>query len=626
MVEAAIGGAGTGMTPLAVGPFSGRIGPTRLIRRWGQVVRTWAKERFTGLGKPTVQFEEILHEFAQTIEVAGNAGAVEAALMRQARRMVPGCRLELIAGPALPDDQGPQGRSVDTINGGPEAPLILSHGQHGPTALDLPLRCGSACYGRLRIRMQRHGGGTVPAQTARRLTTLCTIAASTFERLGRAEEWPEHHDASDRTNHRGADLTAGGSPFADASAATARLHDATFLNAVLPFALSQARRHHEPLSLVCVAIDRLAGIQELLGRDTADQLVRSVAGTVASLIRGSDIIARLYDDRVVAVLPRAPGGGALHVAQRICQAVAANAHANCEIPNTTVSIGVATFPTSAENVFSLFDAADEALARAKPGTKPGVPCPSARGTHDPSGAAHGLCVVTTSPYLMNDDLVMGGIVRPGTPDTHDAVAWAYQAPLLTPVEHKGAQLIAAGDIGPGKRRHSPVEGHRTDRLGVFGDGDRRGGVTMLGEHERRAAGRGRDEQQGCVQAPGYQAGRLDDAFRDRLHASGPRDAVILAWAVSVAGRAGQFATDQVQGAPDLNSENNNLSASSAIWLIMATASTGYSPMAVSPESITASVPSSTALKTSLASARVGRLLDSMLLSIWVAVITGTRAR
>ena len=49
-------------------------------------------------------------------------------------------------------------------------------------------------------------------------------------------------------------------------------------------------------------------------------------------------------------------------------------------------------------------------------------------------------------------------------------------------------------------------------------------------------------------------------------------------------------------------------------------------MAVSPESITASVPSSTALKTSLASARVGRLELSMLLSICVAVITGTRAR
>ena len=35
------------------------------------------------------------------------------------------------------------------------------------------------------------------------------------------------------------------------------------------------------------------------------------------------------------------------------------------IGNITVSIGVATFPTSAENVFALFDAADLALAQAQ---------------------------------------------------------------------------------------------------------------------------------------------------------------------------------------------------------------------------------------------------------------------
>ena len=54
----------------------------------------------------------------------------------------------------------------------------------------------------------------------------------------------------------------------------------------------------------------------------------------------------------------------------------------------------------------------------------------------------------------------------------------------------------------------------------------------------------------------------------------------------------------------------------------ATASTGYSPTAVSPESITADVPSRIAFATSLASARVGSgwcIIDS---SICVAVITG----
>ena len=57
-------------------------------------------------------------------------------------------------------------------------------------------------------------------------------------------------------------------------------------------------------------------------------------------------------------------------------------------------------------------------------------------------------------------------------------------------------------------------------------------------------------------------------------------------------------------------------------LIILTAPTGYFPTAVSPESITASEPSSTALATSLASARVGDgfvIIDS---SICVAVITG----
>ena len=53
---------------------------------------------------------------------------------------------------------------------------------------------------------------------------------------------------------------------------------------------------------------------------------------------------------------------------------------------------------------------------------------------------------------------------------------------------------------------------------------------------------------------------------------------------------------------------------------------GYSPTLVSPDSITASAPSSTALATSLASARVGAgevIIDS---SIWVATMTGLALR
>jgi diguanylate cyclase (GGDEF)-like protein len=83
------------------------------------------------------------------------------------------------------------------------------------------------------------------------------------------------------------------------------------------------------------------------------------------MIRSSDIIARLDDDRIVAVLPRAPRGGAMHVAEKICAAVQANRPDDCELPPVTVTIGVATYPSCADNVYSLFDAADEALAWAQ---------------------------------------------------------------------------------------------------------------------------------------------------------------------------------------------------------------------------------------------------------------------
>ena len=56
--------------------------------------------------------------------------------------------------------------------------------------------------------------------------------------------------------------------------------------------------------------------------------------------------------------------------------------------------------------------------------------------------------------------------------------------------------------------------------------------------------------------------------------------------------------------------------------IVRTASTGYAPIAVSAESITAEVPSRIAFATSLASARVGSACSTIDSSICVAVITG----
>jgi diguanylate cyclase (GGDEF)-like protein len=143
------------------------------------------------------------------------------------------------------------------------------------------------------------------------------------------------------------------------------LHDATFLNAVLPYALGQAQRHGESLSILCVAVDRLSGIQELLGAGRADHAVRNVGQYIARVIRSSDLVARLDDDRIMVVLPRAQIHDAWKVATKICRTVEQSRTLLPEVPGLTVSIGVAEFPTCAGTVFSLIDAADHALTVAK---------------------------------------------------------------------------------------------------------------------------------------------------------------------------------------------------------------------------------------------------------------------
>jgi diguanylate cyclase (GGDEF)-like protein len=325
----------------------------RWVAGLSRVVRDWLNVRRIRARRDRAEFEEMIHQFATLIDQADEPATVEAELMRVVRRMAPSSRIELIAEPEVgPHDSAETPRSANQGNA-----------DQGPRqrSLEIPLRCGASICGRVRIHPRPGGRSSYSPEEVRRLTTIGTIAACAMEGLGLFTEWPEVRPSRDDTPKLASDDRASALHHHPAI----QLQDATFLNAVLPFALSQARRHREPLSIVCIAIDRLSAIKQLLGKAESDRLVRHVAQVVGTMIRSSDIVARLDDDRVVAVLPRAPRGGAMHVAEKICGAVQANRPDDCEVPSVTVSIGVATYPSCADNVYSLFDAADEALAWAQ---------------------------------------------------------------------------------------------------------------------------------------------------------------------------------------------------------------------------------------------------------------------
>jgi diguanylate cyclase (GGDEF)-like protein len=296
--------------------------------------------------------EEIVHELCRFLEGCSDIELIEKSFIESVGRLTAARSVQWIRGPVQPSSTGDG---------------------DGDGRLEITLRAGSVARGRLLVLPPSDQPSAWSPATVKRLKTLCTMAASALLRHDRQN--------AELSQPAGTDLEPIPNAPAIASARTDRdldetktkenhfaaavFQDATFLHAILPFALGVSRRHGEPLSLLCVAIDRLSGIHELLGRDWADRAVRNVGAHIAAMIRDSDIVARLDDDRIIVVLPRALIPDAWNLARKICRTVETTPALLAELPVLTVSIGVAEFPTCANDVYTLLDAADHALSMAR---------------------------------------------------------------------------------------------------------------------------------------------------------------------------------------------------------------------------------------------------------------------
>jgi two-component system cell cycle response regulator len=139
------------------------------------------------------------------------------------------------------------------------------------------------------------------------------------------------------------------------------------LSQVLPAEFSRARRYHQPLTAMMADIDGLKALNSLYGHAGGSAAIRHVATVIAATVRISDSCFRYGGDEFVLLLPSTQEKGALTLAHRLCERVAALpfSFAGKTLP-VTVSIGTATYAdgnyASGEE---LVRAADEALFRAK---------------------------------------------------------------------------------------------------------------------------------------------------------------------------------------------------------------------------------------------------------------------
>lgn len=131
-------------------------------------------------------------------------------------------------------------------------------------------------------------------------------------------------------------------------------------------ALSLARRNRESMAVLSLDLDRFKQVNEVLGHEKGDELLKQVAAALQKTLREADVIARLGGDEFGVVLtearnPAAVGRVARRVVETMPPTVVAAGH---QIP-TRASVGVAMFPADAGNLESLLKAADLAMSRAK---------------------------------------------------------------------------------------------------------------------------------------------------------------------------------------------------------------------------------------------------------------------
>jgi len=130
----------------------------------------------------------------------------------------------------------------------------------------------------------------------------------------------------------------------------------------------RAERYSMPLSLVFLDLDHFKRVNDTLGHQAGDQVLREFATLVNGGARSSDATARYGGEEFAVILPHTDASMALRVAERIVAAVRDYTFLEERSPtHVTVSAGVATYPSRPEidSADELIRAADQALYRAK---------------------------------------------------------------------------------------------------------------------------------------------------------------------------------------------------------------------------------------------------------------------
>jgi two-component system, cell cycle response regulator len=146
------------------------------------------------------------------------------------------------------------------------------------------------------------------------------------------------------------------------------LQNRRFLESHLPGVMERARTEERPLSLFIADIDHFKQINDRRGHDVGDEVLKEFARRIRNGSRASDLCCRLGGEEFVVVMPDTDGSVASQIAERL-RFLIADSPFRCgsDVVPVTVSVGLAVFDRTADDIASLMKRADRSLYAAKHG-------------------------------------------------------------------------------------------------------------------------------------------------------------------------------------------------------------------------------------------------------------------
>ena len=143
------------------------------------------------------------------------------------------------------------------------------------------------------------------------------------------------------------------------------LFNRRYLEETMERELNRVRRQETTLGVIMMDLDHFKEYNDTFGHSGGDGLLSALGILLKSQIRGEDIACRYGGEEFLLILPGASLEVSLERAESLRQAVKEMHEHHPGLKPTTLSLGVAVYPTHGDTGLEIIKAADAALYRAK---------------------------------------------------------------------------------------------------------------------------------------------------------------------------------------------------------------------------------------------------------------------